>query len=150
MSPDTLLSSYQDKLKGMVINHVWNGHGTAIILEIGKLTYPKKGGKLNNNPDGEYTIMIEWDWRLEVDRKILSGSGQETKEFMRTLNQLVGYEIIYLEVTGQIPEIKLKFSNGFILKSFMTYNDDPEWAIMNHTSSALPTLMVKEGRLSSE
>ena len=134
----------------MPITHVWNGHGSAIFLELGKLNYPKEGGKLTNNPDGEYTIMIEWEWRIECDYKIMAGSGQESKEFMKTLSNLIGKDIIYIEVIGQIPEIKIKFSNGYILKSFMTYPDEPEWAIIDHTPSSLPTLAVQDGQLSCE
>ena len=150
MNSNALLQSYKDILKDLPVSHVWNGHGSAIFLELGELSFPEEGGKLKNAPDGQYTIMIEWDWRIEHGRKIISGSSLESTNFMKTLGNLVGSKITYFEAIGFIPEIKLKFSNGYIIRSFMTSDDDPQWAIIDNRSKGLPTLMVENGTLASE
>ena len=58
-----------EELHGQKVTHIWRGAGTAIFLELGNLAKSK-----NNHLSGEFTISIEWSWRLENHHSILLGS----------------------------------------------------------------------------
>jgi hypothetical protein len=64
------------KIHGLEISYVWRGYGTAIFLEIGSLhekRYTIKG-KERFHMSGDYTIRVEWSWRVEGLRSIRFGS----------------------------------------------------------------------------
>ena len=60
-------------LIGKPLSKAWQGHGSAVFFEFGKLSdksYPK-GPKRREK--GEATLMIEWSWRIERPKSILFG-----------------------------------------------------------------------------
>jgi len=151
MSED-LLKTYRNLIIGMEVTNSWKGYGSVIFIELGTLHDAKNGNKLNN-ASGEYTIMVEWDWRIELERKILFGSSSEDKAIEAGLNQIIGHKISAVNITNHIPELEVTFSNNSMLRTFMTNEDDPQWAIMDYLSEEnqkIPTLTVKDGKLISE
>ena len=67
-------------ITGMVISHVWFGHGSALFLELGSLSEgrERKDGSIGN-PIGAITVMIDFNWRVERQRSILGGSHDSKK-----------------------------------------------------------------------
>ena len=145
-----LFEQYKTDLMCREVTNTWNGYGSAIFLEFGKLSSEDKNGNKHNNPKGEITIMVEWDWRAEKDLTIICGSSVESPEIEAFLSSLVNEKITALKTTGQLPELEIKFSNDIILKTFMTDKGQPEWAFMDDRTDGLPALGVENGKVSAE
>lgn len=145
-----LFERYKTDLMRMNVSNTWHGYGSAIFLEFGELSSRAKDGKEHNNPRGELTIMIEWDWRAEKDVSIICGSSEDSKQIELFLADLLGSKITQLQTTGHLPELEIEFSNGVTLKSFMTSIGQPEWAFMDDRKDKYPSLGVENGVLSAE
>ncbi|WP_445360732.1 hypothetical protein ACJJIL_21555 [Microbulbifer sp. EKSA005] len=113
------------ELQEAKISHAWIGHGSAIFLEMGELTPPKR----ENNPSGEQTIMIEWSWRLEDKRSIVLGSWSDQTEIDQLPALLVGRKIKTIKLFGRIPELEISLCKDLWLLTFMTDKKYPEWSI---------------------
>ena len=145
-----LFERYKTDLLSMNLSNAWNGYGSAIFLEFGELSYKAKDEKKYNNPRGEITIMIEWDWRAEKDASIICGSSEDNKKIELFLADLLGNKITQLRTTGRLPELEIEFSNGVTLKSFMTGIGQPEWSFLDDREDDYPSLGVENGILSAE
>jgi len=129
-------------LKNQIISHVWRGHGSAIFLELGKLKENKKG----KNPSGEYTIAIEWSWRIENRSSIILGSWSEDYEIDKITSILKGLTIQNLTFFSRLKELKIKLNKDHWLLSFATNKGNPEWSIKNKNA----WLYFKKGGFVSE
>jgi hypothetical protein len=141
--------AFVNPLIGLPVSHIWNGYGSAIFLEFGSLspsTRRRKDGSLGN-PKGEFTLMIEWSWRIEGKRRIWGGSWSEAEEWAKLLPRLKDACVTSISLIGRLPEIAVALSNGLHLVSFMTAEGDPEWAILTRRSDETFSVSVKAGRL---
>lgn len=115
-------------LEGANVSRAWPGYGSAIFLELGELTetdhFPR--GR------GEFTVGIEWDWRLESTNQILGGSSCNHAEIDACLRRLVDRRVTATTLEGRIPEMVLEFSNGLLLRSAAMTGGDPQWHISLH------------------
>jgi hypothetical protein len=136
---------------GLSVNHVWQGYGSAIFLEFGTLTEGRKrrNGSLGN-PKGEWTLAIEWSWRIEGKRLIWCGSWSDEQRWPRALARLKGATAVSVRLFGRLPEIDLGLSNGLHLLSMTTSEGNPEWSLCRQTSAGSVWLSVKSGRLRLE
>jgi len=118
-------------LLGLPISHVWNGHGPAIFLEFGTLTPRTRRNGTTGNPQGEMAFSVEWSWRIEGKRRVWCGSWSDKERWERVLPLLKGATVARVSLFGRLGEVALDLSNGLHLLSFMTYEGDPEWTLMN-------------------
>jgi hypothetical protein len=140
---------FASPLIGLPVSHIWNGYGSAIFLEFGSLTPSTKrrrDGSLKN-PKGEFTLIIEWSWRVEGKRLVWGGSWSEADRWARLLPRLQNTSVTSISLTGRLPEIAVTFSNGLHLLSFTTVEGDPEWALLTHRGSETYSVSVQSGRL---
>lgn len=107
------------------ITHVWRGHGTAIFIEFGRLTESSK----SQNPKGEYSLMIEWSWRVESKKSILFGSFSEDKEISDQLQKLKNNIVTDVSLFDRIPEICIGLNKERWIKSFATQSGNPQWTL---------------------
>ena len=107
------------------ISFVWRGDGSAIFIEIGELT----GDESNEQPRGEYTIMVEWSWRVDNQSEIIVGSWSDDELISNVPKLLLGLKIKSIEFWGRLSEISIQFSNETWFTSFMTSDGDPKWSI---------------------
>jgi len=112
--------SFVFPFQGKKVSRVWQGHGSAIFLEIGELTENK----------GELTIMIEWSWRVEKGNKICFGSWSNESEFPKLLKLLNGLTLKDISFQNRLPEVVVELSNEYWVCSFSTVEGDPEWALI--------------------
>jgi hypothetical protein len=141
--------AFASPLIGLPVSHIWNGYGSAIFLEFGALTPStsrRRDGSLKN-PKGEFTLMIEWSWRIEGKRLIWGGSWSESERWMRLLARLKDTKVVAVSLIGRLPEIDVALSNGLHLASYMTAEGDPEWALLSRRGSELISMSVRAGRL---
>jgi len=146
----TLLEQYRAQLVGLPVSHVWRGHGSALFIEFGELTpkYGKDGRRLNS--DGEFSLMIEWSWRIEVATAIICGSWSDEESWPPAMSGLVGLHVVDVGVSGRLPEVLLTLSDERYVLSFMTSDGDPAWALIDHRTNGLPSLTSRAGRLAAE
>jgi hypothetical protein len=136
----------------MTISHIWQGFGSAIFLEAGTLiasTDIRRDGT-QCSPKGEMSIMIQWDWRIENETNILTGSSSDETERLRFFDQILGSQVTSLTLFARLPEIQIGFSNGLYLCSLMTYPSDPDWAVFDRRHAGVKSVGVREGCLHFE
>jgi hypothetical protein len=131
----------------MTVSHVWFGHGSALFLELGILSPGKKrkDGSIGN-PQGEITVMVDYDWRVERQRSILGGSSDSPKRRVSISNKLLNVTITSAQTVGRIPELQLQFSNGLWVVTFSHDEGQPTWAV-GFKSLGLCWLCVERGKL---
>jgi hypothetical protein len=142
-------------LSGLTVGHLWRGHGSAIFLEFGELRAPRDpDGSLSRrrdgsllNPQGEITVGIEWNWRIETATSILCGSGCEDERLEPGLDLLRASYVQGLSLVGRLPEIDLAFTNGLHLVTFMTAEGQPDWSLTDRRTSPQTWVTVRRGAL---
>ncbi len=127
-------------LVGQRIGHSWRGYGSAIFLELGALRRLKGRRHLR----GEFTIMIEWSWRIEKPRSIMAGSWSSDRMITTSVGALKGRRLTSVTAEGRLPELNLRLSGGLWLHSFATAEGQPVWAIGLRDGS---WLSVEGGRI---
>jgi hypothetical protein len=141
--------SFSSPIIGLPVSHIWRGFGSAIFLEFGVLTPSvrrRRDGSLGN-PSGEFTLMIEWSWRIEGKRRIWCGSWSDTQRWQRAFLRLQDARVASVSLMGRLPEIDLTLSNGLHVVSCMTAEGDPEWGIIKRNGSETTSVRVEAGRL---
>lgn len=116
-------------LHGVPISRTWRGIGTAIFVELGKLSNAQR-------PKGEATIMLEWSWRVEAPKSIAFGSFSGDRKISNRLAKLVGLKVAEIGIVGRLPELFIRLSNGYYIQSFSTVEGDPEWCLLFRDGSA--------------
>jgi hypothetical protein len=134
-------------LIGLTVNNVWQGYGSAIFLEFGRLEIRRRRDGSPGNPRGEWGLMIEWGWRIEGKRRIWCGSWSDQARWPKALSRLLHSKVTSVSLYGRLPEIDIGFSNGLHILSMMTRESDPEWALFNRQGEHGVTLHVKAARL---
>lgn len=132
-----------EQILGLPINYVWRGHGTALFIEFGDLA--KEEGR--NHPQGEFSLMLDCDWRIEKPRSILIGSYYSTKRIDNQIKKLVGCKVAKIEIIGYLPEIIISLSPNFRIVSFTSYNNQPDWGLFLPDKS---WLCCKRGKIIRE
>ncbi|RUO42193.1 hypothetical protein CWE22_08615 [Pseudidiomarina aestuarii] len=144
-----LIDPFRNALLGKPVSHVWVGYGSALFVEFGSLTTRVRRDGTDGNPVGEFTLMIEWSWRIEKPRSILGGSCSSERRWPKIISKLLGGIVQEVDTFGALPEIQISLSNGLRILSFMTDSGQPDWALLSERDG-LGTLFVKSGRLCLE
>jgi hypothetical protein len=136
-------------LVGMPVSHVWFGHSSSLILELGALSeYVRPDGEIGS-PVGIVTILVHFGWRIEGPRAIAGQSGESHRRQASVTQRLIGAEISEAETVGRIPELQLDLSNKLRLVTFTQEVGQPKWAVLfNQPQRA--AIWVKGGRLHAE
>jgi hypothetical protein len=112
---------------GLTVSLPWKGYGSAIFFELGRLTPPTSPRRHHGR--GEACIEVEWDWRIEAGSEILYGSSSSGPEIESGINSLRDATIVAIALSGQVPELTVKFSNGHCLRSMSMVAGDPQWSV---------------------
>lgn len=113
------------QLRAMSVSAVWKGYGTAIFLELGKLTSEDH----RRGPKGEVTIYVSWDWRVEKGCRVMFGSSNSGQEMADGIATLVGLTVDRAMIQGMVPELLIEFSSKARLKSAAMCTDTSEWDV---------------------
>jgi hypothetical protein len=134
-------------LIGLPISHIWRGYGSAIFLEFGSLEQRKRRDGSAGNPVGEWTLMVEWSWRIEGKRRIWCGSWSDEERWPRVFSRLQNLSVHSIALVGRLPEIDLTLSNGLHVVSCMTAEGDPEWGLIRRHNGITTDICVQAGRI---
>jgi hypothetical protein len=146
-SPSIEFENFSRAMVGLPVSRVWQGYGSAIFLEFGRLQSALKHDGQPGSPRGEYTLMIEWSWRIEGKRRIWCGSWSDGARWPRVFSRLQGQTVTMVSLFGRLPEIEIRFSNGLHLLSMMTTDSDPGWALIERKDGSSKSIDVVAGRL---
>jgi hypothetical protein len=135
-----LIEHFRAAAQGLRVSHLWRGHGSALFLELGKLTASpgKRRDGSQRSPSGEVGIMIEWTWRTEQGSSILCGSWSEESLWQPAFDLVVGQNVLGLSTFGRLPELALSLSGELHVLSFMTAEGDPSWALFDRRNAEKP------------
>jgi hypothetical protein len=136
-------------LIGLPVSHSWRGHGSALLLELGRLrrvasTRLAREARRPINPKGEAGVMLEWSWRVEGARSIQVGSWSSDRRIDTGIAALTSRHVIDIRVEGRLPELIVGLSVGRWLRSFMTAEGQPAWTVFLRDGS---WLTVERGRM---
>jgi hypothetical protein len=144
------LEEFRDASKaliGLPLNHVWRGYGSAIFLEFGELLPWRIRDRTLREPVGEWTLGIEWSWRVEGKRRIWCGSWSKESLWPGVFSCLVHAQVASVSLAGRLPEIDLGLSNGLHVVSTMTADGDPQWALIRRTGNETVSWEVRCARI---
>src|SRR5262245_17337861 len=127
--PLSAFEKYRIALRSQPLSAIWRGHGSAIFLEFGRLFPRHRRHGSAGNPQGEYTVMIEWSWRVESESAILCGSWSDEENFEGVFKSLIGRPVEDVSVHGRLPELSIALAGGLYVASFMTAEGQPAWTI---------------------
>jgi hypothetical protein len=147
-SPD--FGSFSAGLTGLPVSRIWQGYGSAIFVEFGKAQPRRRLDGSPGNPRGEWTLMIEWSWRIEGKRRIWCGSWSDGERWPRAFARLERAKVTSAVLYGRLPEIDVGLSNGLHVVSMMTAEGDPAWALTKHSEGTSSSISVCAGRLKIE
>lgn len=136
--------------RGLSVSHVWRGHGSALIIELGRLTPRTRRDGSASEPEGEIGLMIEWSWRIEDGRSIACGSWSNADLWPSTFARLNGRVVEDLSTFGNLPEVVLSLADDLRVASFMTAEGDPAWALFDRRGSRVITACCSEGAIGIE
>lgn len=136
------------ELTQMKLSHVWDGYAGTVFLEFGQLSKSIKSDGTAGNPNGEISIGIEWNWQLLDKNSTICTSEDAEDRWIAILKELVGANIVSLDLVGQPPELELNFNSGQILVSVADDEDEPTWMIIDHGLPGAHGFEVKDGKLS--
>jgi hypothetical protein len=114
---------------GMVVSLPWKGFGTAVFFELGQLAEIETELGWRQHKNGEASIGVQWDWRVERGYEVLFGSSNSRPEMEEGILTLQDTTIEKISVAGHVPEIEVLFSNGDCLRSMVMVSGEPEWSI---------------------
>jgi hypothetical protein len=144
-APD--FGSFSAPMIGLPLSRLWQGYGSAIFLEFGSVQPRRRRDGSPGNPRGEWTLMIEWSWRIEGKRRIWCGSWSDGERWPRVFARLQPATVTSISLVGRLPEISLSLSNGLHVMSMMTAEGDPAWALTRRQEGKSTSLHIRAGRL---
>src|SRR5580658_5239619 len=121
---------------GLPISRVWQGYGSAIFFEFGRIQPSRRLDGSPGSPRGEWTLMIEWSWRIEGKRRIWCGSWSDGERWPRAFARLQNQAVSSISLIGRLPEIDLTLANGLHVVSMMTAEGNPAWSLMQRRDAA--------------
>jgi hypothetical protein len=146
--------SFINPFLGIKVTNVWRGFGSALFLELGKLTkrsFALKDGSRKEYYEGKHTIFIGFGWRVERIASIYFGSWSTNKIIDNRFSKLNNKSILELDFEGRLPELRLKLSDGLWIHSFSTSEGQPEWYIrLNNEKPTRDLLHIKRGNIINE
>ncbi len=140
-------ADFTSGLIGLPVSRAWQGYGSAIFLEFGRLQSTRKRDGQPGSPRGEWTLFIEWSWRIEGKRRIWCGSWSDGERWPRAFARLQNGAVASIQTTGRLPEIDFGLTNGLHLLSTMTAEGNPAWALIKRKDGASQSVGVSGGRL---
>lgn len=115
-------------LIGLPVSLPWQGHGSAIFLELGESTRRPEGQRRVRDK-GEACIHVAWDWRCEAGNTVIFGSSNSRPAIERGIQALGASKVVSIAIHGNVPELSIGFSNGYRMISAAMLPDGSEWSV---------------------
>lgn len=140
-------AAFSAPLIDLPVSRIWQGYGSAIFFEFGVVQPRRRRDGSPGNPRGEWTLMIEWSWRVEGKRRVWCGTFSDGERWPRAFKRIEGTNVASINLYGRLPEIDLGLSNGLHVLSMMTAEGDPAWKLSKQAEGSSSSARVRSGRL---
>jgi hypothetical protein len=147
LEPAPIFEVFSEPLIGLPVSHMWQGYGSAVFLEFGKLQRHLRRDGSTGNPRGEWSLSMIEGWRIEGKRRIWCGSWSDRARWPRAFTRIQGQVVKSITLFGRLPEVDLVLANGVHLVSFMTSESDPDWLLSRRRDLDSISVEVCAGRL---
>ncbi len=114
-------------LVGLSVSLPWQGYASALFLELGELALDAL--RRQHRPRGEACIATNWEWRVEEDATVLFAGAGSSPTIEKGILALESTKVERLSLERPIPELVVRFSNGWCLRTATIVGGDPQWAI---------------------
>ena len=143
--------SLVNPIVGMKISKVWRGYGSALFLELGKLTknsFTLRTSAVQEYYEGDYTLFVGYGWRVERISSIYFGSWSTNKIIENRFPKLNRKTILEFDIEGRLPELRIKLSDGLWIHSFCTTENQPEWYLrLNTNKTNYNLIQIQRGKI---
>ncbi|MEH0294208.1 hypothetical protein V6R98_18620 [Agrobacterium sp. CCNWLW71] len=142
-APLEVFDKYRSALLTKPLSAVWRGHGSTIFLEFGRLSPQMRRDGTAGNSQGDFTVMIEWSWRVENENSIVCGSWSDENGWEEIFRSLIGRDVQNVSLFGRLPELSIELAGGLCIASFMTADGQPGWTIFDRCSERQKSAWVE-------
>jgi hypothetical protein len=149
MKTDVSFETFISGLQGLRVNNLWRGFGSAVFLELGRLSERTKRNGSPGQPVGEVTIGIEWSWRIEGENSIICGSWSDEELWEPTFDRLRNTNVSQIKLFGTLPEVAIFTSSSLCFVSFSTTEGQPAWSFVDRRADNVCSYSVKDGKIQS-
>jgi hypothetical protein len=146
-TPSDAFAQVAKALVGMELSHIWRGHGTALFLEFGKLSERLRKDGSVGNPIGEISVGLEFEWRIELDRRVVCGSHGDQELWPEVFKSLLGKRAARVELFGDVPELRVVMGERERLLTYSLDDGGPEWALTDNRSTPPTWIYWQNGEL---
>jgi hypothetical protein len=130
----SLIETYRSKMVGLPVTHIWGGHGSALFLEFGDLKPQTKRDGSPGHPQGQYSIMMDWDWRIADETSILCDSSGDDGEWPAVFAQLIGRTLENIALFSGGAELAVMLSGGYEILPLNNEKKSPDWAVFDNAA----------------
>ncbi|KQQ73785.1 hypothetical protein ASF70_08265 [Rhizobium sp. Leaf321] len=142
-----LFEAYRQEMVGLPLSSIWQGHGSAIFLELGQLHPLRRRDGADGRLVGDFTVMMEWSWRIEDRSSILGGSWSDEAQWTSLFGSLLGRTVQDVTLFGRLPELSVTLSDDRYVLSFMTADSQPAWSLFKRSEAPVPYISVADGEV---
>ncbi len=115
-------------LVSLPISRPRGGYYRTALFHLGNLTErPFRDGRAIL--EGEASLMLEWDWRVEKGKAIWFSSRNCVTKREKGLASLTGETLRSVMVEGRLPELVIELSNDRWIRSFGLVEEQPTWTV---------------------
>lgn len=119
-------------LVGMSVSHIWFSDYSICYIELGALSAGRvlRNGR-TGSPSGEATVFLGYDWLIKSGREELSRLELHANVDERDVlaSRMIGQTIESACLDATRLEIEIGISNGVILVSASSFDEDPTWHV---------------------
>jgi hypothetical protein len=119
-------------LVGMRVSHIWFSDYSICYVELGALSAGRvlRNGK-TGNPRGEASVFLGYDWLIKSGYEELSRLELHANMDERDVlaSKMIGQTIDSACLGATRLEIEIGISNGVVLKSASSFDEDPTWNV---------------------
>lgn len=144
---DDPFSRLRFALMGLPLSNIWQGHGSALFLEFGKLAARKRSDGTIGQPWGQVSVELEFDWRVELGRAIVCGSKGNRELWDAHFKRMKGKAAVDLTLVGDVPELCIELTGGYRLLTSSLHEDGPYWALADRTKGAAVWVYFENGQI---
>lgn len=145
MDAATLLS----QVNGLPISHAWRGYGSALFLELGKLTQTtqlRRDGS-QRNPTGQVSVCLYEGWLISADQKPIYTAEVDESLSTDLLAFCVSRSVEKIEVATDRSELRMMLSGQMEIEACSRGDRSADWAIAFQCTVPPQWLYLKQGEV---
>lgn len=127
-------------LVGLTVSRPWQGIGSVLFLELGRLTTERYNVGRRGERElakGEAQFQLQCAWRFEEGRRVTCGAWDSCDHIDQFLPAVVGATIEEVQLYGEPPDLLIVLSTGIRIRSLSVESDESAWWIRLQSGTLL-------------